>query len=415
MGTASIEGRDVALYSDDSHELEVLTPIGAELERRGARVRVAAGFDDAADVGLYACHTSGFYDFDNNRWRRPPNTCSVQSLHDLGPGGASDAEYLANENWEIFDLGLLPGPGWSDAWRRARDAGARGPALGMREVGWPKMDHVYTDPEGFARHVRALGERLGLGSKPVLLLACSWSNHDQLRDTLARIDTAEYDLVVKYPASELPPPDSPWFDLLMGAYDEMKRARELALATPNVVVADDDADIMALVKLADVVLSDGSNVLYEGILAGVPGICIRQWPLRGGRHGELEILPYVDLPGVVTGDLDSLATMLRIVRHPVWAPLVAEGAGRLVAPGSRGRAAASVADAIEEGLATIEAGGRPERTDDAGDRPKSELEDLREALRQADERELRAREQLRSYEQQLAELRGLINAESPRR
>ena len=161
VDTRSISGRSVAMYAEDSHELVVLEPIGAELERRGAEVRATADFDEPADVGLYSCHPSRFFDDVSARWRRPATGCSVQSLHDLAIHG--DAQYFTRESWHMFDLGLLPGPSWANAWARARAAGIRGPVLGMRTVGWPKMDHVEGDRKTFEASVAAA--RRGLESR----------------------------------------------------------------------------------------------------------------------------------------------------------------------------------------------------------------------------------------------------------
>ena len=401
--------REVALYADDSHELEVLVPVGAELERRGARVRTAESFDEPAEIGVYSAHTSRFYDFDDHVWRRPANELMVQTVHDLGDGGAEGWAYFQGESWRIFDLGLLPGRRWMEEWRRAAESGTPGPAQGMRVVGWPKMDNVHADAAGFAQSVRALRAELGLGERPAVLLACSWSDRRQLRDTLTVLDPDEYDVVVKYPASLLPPPESPWESRLTEAFHEMRAARAEAEATDPVRVADDDADIMALVAACDVVLSDGSNVLYEGVLAGVPGICVADWPHPAGRHGELLERPVITLPGVVSGELASLPTMLRIVRDPVWKPLVRESADGLVDPTTHGTAAALAADAIEDGLRRPERSRAHEAGQDASDeeplvivmrqlrKTEAERDAAREVLAVTEERERQALEELTAY------------------
>lgn len=427
-----LAGREVALYADDSHELSVISPIGHELERRGAIVRTATSIHDAAEIGLYSAHTSRFFDFDAGGWRRPPNALSVQSLHDLGDDGA-DAEYFQREAWHIFDLGLLPGSEWQGKWERARLAGTRGPVLGMRVVGWPKMDHVYASSHDFACSVRTVREELGVADRPVLLLACSWSDRRQLRDTLSMVVPGTFDIVVKYPSSWLPSPESPWAQRLNDAYVEMRAARDEAIATSGVTVADDDADIMALLAVSDIVLSDGSNVLFEGILAGVPGICVKDWLHPAGRRGEQAVQPRLDLAGVISGKLASLPAMIRIVGEPAWASLVQDSADALVAPETRGSAAARAADAIADALRRHEPRSREawsrrhpdidikvEHDDPLSvavrqlKRTEADLEATREALKQADERESHARKQLAAWEQELAVLRAKAGETSAR-
>jgi hypothetical protein len=407
---SALAGREVVLYVEGEHERAVLAPIGAELARRGARVRTTGDLGEPAQIGLYACHTNRFFDFENGRWRRPPNELSALAVHDLGQAGMLDASYFEAEPWHVFDVGLLPGPEWAGMWQRAGAGGTTGPSLGMHVIGWPKMDHVHAAPEAFAQAVASLRTALGLGTRPVVLLACSWSNRGQLDDALAALAATDVDLVVKYPSFTPPSDDSPWFERLTAAHDEVEQARAAAREHDRVVVADDETDIMALVSLADVVLSNGSNVLYESVLAGVPGVSIREWVHPAGARGEQAIRPLLDLPGVVSGDVASLPELVRLVREPAWHRLVSRSGDALVDPATRGSASARAADAIEAGLALgpEELARRRGAVERAGGQPnvyEQALDAARAALAASAARELAAREQLQRYEQELAELR----------
>lgn len=409
---SALTGREVALYVEGEHERAVLAPIGEELARRGARVRTTGDLAEPAQVGLYACHTNRFFDFESGRWRRPPNELSALAVHDLGQAGVLDAGYFEAEPWHVFDLGLLPGPEWAGMWERAAAGGATGPSLGMHVVGWPKMDHVHAAPEAFAQSVAALRAELGVGARPVVLLACSWSNRGQLDDAVRALAGADVDLVVKYPRFTPPSPDSPWFERLSAARDEVEESRAAAGAHDGVFVADDDTDVMALVSLADLVLSNGSNVLYESVLAGVPGVSVREWVHPAGPHGEQSVRPLLDLPGVISGEVASIAELVRLVRDPAWRPVVARSAAALVDPATHGRAAALAADAIEAGLVLDADELERRRAPLAGASPVQRLEEelraVHAVLAASDERELRAREQLARYEQELAELRARL-------
>ncbi len=220
----------------------------------------------------------------------------------------------------------------------------------MRTIGWPKMDHVDAAPEAFAARVSALRAELGLTGRPVVLLACSWADRRQLADTLAALGDEDVDLVVKYPPPSRWPDDSPWRERLAAAEAERCAALELARADPRVAAADRREDIMALVALADVVLANGSNVLYEGILAGAPGVSISDWAHPAGLHGEQTVPPFIDLPGVLTGRAGDIADLVRLALDPRLAPVVARSAGTLVEPGTRGVAAGRAADVIEDAL-----------------------------------------------------------------
>jgi hypothetical protein len=169
------------------------------------------------------------------------------------------------------------------------------------------------------------------------------------------------------------------------------------------------------VSLSDVVLSNGSNVLYESLLAGVPGISIRDWVHPAGSKGQETIRPFLDLPGVISGDVASMPDLLRLVREPSWRPLIGRSANALVDAATRGSASARAADAIEAGLAlgSDELARRRAPLERASSDPAAqqllvyerELRAAQAALASGAERELAARAQLQSYEQQLAELR----------
>jgi hypothetical protein len=416
----SIDGTRVTLYVEGAHEHAVLEPIGAELGRRGAHIHVTADFAEPADVGLYACHANRFFDYSTGRWQQPPNHLAVLSVHDLGQAGSAGADYFSIEPWHAFDLGLIPGREWEELYERAVAAGASGPTLGVRRIGWPKMDHVHAEAEAFRAAVLALKQSLGTGERPVVLLACSWSDRRQLTDALETIDLDRYDVVVKYPTSGPPPPESPWRERLEAAWEDLQRTREVAAGDPRVVVAADDSDIMLLLAACDIVLSNGSNVGYEGVLVGRPGISIRDWVHPAGASGESTVRPYVDLPGVLSGDLRMLGTMLEVVSSAEWRRLVDDSAAALVDPSTHGRAALLAADAIESAFAlgpkAIEARraeGQPldpapsglSAVEDQLRRYEEEIAALRHALEAAGVREAAARVQLDTYERELSSIR----------
>lgn len=336
----------VTLYASDRIELETLAPVGRELEALGLDVTSTDDFSAPAEIGVYACHSNRFFDFQAGRWTRPASAFSAIFLHDLGQSNGSE-DYWRNDSWHVFDLGLLPGASWQRLADRAAQDGVPGPRHGMVTVGWPKFDHVYARPEAFSKARECLRSELGLtGDRPAVLLACSWSDRRQLADTVAALRPLPVDLVVKYPDFPPPEPTSPWFERLTEARAELLRAKDLAGATPGVVVADTDVDLYALLDLVDVVVSNGSNVMYEGVLMGTPGISVREWEHPVGRYGERTLRPHMDLDGVLTGSTGSLRQLIQTALVPSFRTVIAHGSAALVAPATHGRAARCAAQAL---------------------------------------------------------------------
>lgn len=400
----SLENVDVLLYVDAAHELATLRPVGDEMAQRGAKVRVTNDFTERSRVGLYACHPNRFFDFQVGQWKRPANDLAVLAVHDLGQADCFDPEYFVKEPWHAFDLGLLPGPAWKQMWEEASRKGCRGPVLGMRAVGWMKMDHVFARPNEFNERVSRLRAELDLDHRPIIMLACSWSDRRQLTDTLRSIGPDDFQVVVKYPVGESPLPGSPWFDRLSDAYEELQLARTAAVLNPLVKVAEDDVDVMELLALADVVVSNGSNVLYEGILMGVPGVCVQDWVWPAGRFGEHTVCPRITLPGVLAGGIDTLPSLIKIVRGCVGKNLVAEGRSLLVEDATKGNAAKKSADEIETVLRFgYRFPGEPSVATD-------EVAALRAELTAAAARELHARETLEAFALQIQQLTANLDA-----
>jgi len=402
MSEHSVDGLPVVFYFTDEIERDTLTPVARELARRGCVVRGTSDFRDQAEIGLYACHSNRFFDFSAGRWTVPSSRFSVIALHDLGQANDSGELYFENDSWHVFDLGLLPGPAWMSVFARAVGRGIRGPRLGVRVGGWPKGDHA-SGPE-FDESCRRLRDALGLdGSRKVLLLGCSWSDRQQLTDVMRRVDHDRFDVVVKYPSFPPPPNGSPWFDRLVAAREELGLARHLAENSAGVRVATDGSDVYALVTIADVVLSNGSNLLYEGVLMGTAGVSVRDWVHPAGRDGSLTALPYVDLEGVLTAGRDTFPAMLDLAVDPAFASAVASGHASLVKPNDLGRSAVRAADEILTAYRNRSDEAEGSRSGGPGASTQLWGDDvsLREALDAAAERESRARDQLAYYESEL--------------
>ena len=341
--------RTVNLYYTDGIELATLLPIGHSLAERGLTITPTEDLDKPADLGIYACHANIFFDFRVNRWSEPASRFSVICLHDLGQTAGGD-DYFFRESWHRFDLGLLPGPRLESFWQQSARRGSLGPRLGTRVVGWPKFDHVHADPKQFAEMTSTLRSDLGLSeAKRTVLLACSWSDRQQLADTLSVIDRDDVNLVVKYPQFPPPSASTPWFDRWLAARAEMLRAKEVAEHTAGVFVADEHVDVYALVALADVVVSNGSNVLYEAVLMEKPGVSVRDWRHPSGPRGWDTTAPRVDVEGVVNAGVETLGeAVYAALRLPLG--LRQGGSHSLVPSETRGSAGPLAAAAILEAI-----------------------------------------------------------------
>ena len=61
---------EVTLFAEDSIELLAIRGIGEEFASRGAQVVLESDLYAPAQLGIYACHASRFFDFDTSHHRR---------------------------------------------------------------------------------------------------------------------------------------------------------------------------------------------------------------------------------------------------------------------------------------------------------------------------------------------------------
>jgi hypothetical protein len=339
-------------YVCDELERATLAPIAEELAARGPyTVEFTRDFSIPSSLGLYACHGTILFDHGRGRWRELASTFSVMVGHDFDQDGDVGPQFFAFEGWGRFDLGLLPSRRLYQLAESAAIAGYAMPRHGMHAAGWAKSDRALRGDPDFLGDVERVRAELGLGERPVVLLACSWASRQQLDDLVGAIGDLDVDIVVRYPDSAPPTVQSPWFDALTDAYDELCAAVAMARARDRVITTGPEVDLYVLLALVDLVVSNGSNVLYESILMSTPGISVTSWAHRSGPSGQDWVEPSIAIGGVAVCTVSTLAQTVSSVLRSDVSEFVAVGRDQLIEPALRGRGAAAAADVIERALA----------------------------------------------------------------
>lgn len=284
----------VGLFHTDPSELAVLLPLASEFKRRGCNVFTSRDLHTGADVGIYSCGANYLYDKDRMDWHKPNTSVSAICLHDLWQDNGMRHEYFEVDSWHKFDVGLLPGRRWIKIAKQSKLFNIPGPQKGFAIVGWPKSDGYWLNQQKISQTRKALLR------KPTVLVACSWTNRQQLLDLKSLIESKEYRVILKIPESRQRFQDSgePWSQVLNAQQQEFELLQIQALQTPGLVVAKRDSDIYDLLALSDLVLSNGSNVLMEGLAIGKRAISVTDWLHPCGSEGMWNKEPFIDLPGV---------------------------------------------------------------------------------------------------------------------
>ena len=291
----------------------MLEPIAAEFRSRGLSIQWSEDvFHEARGIGIYACHANLFFDFEQGGRLSPRTDFSVVLLHDLNQDNAAGGRsYFANDRWDVFDLGVVPGPSWMAAVRDAEGSGILMPRLGVVEGGWPPLDAALAEAATKARKSPPAKTSVDQNQPIRCLVACSWYERSILDDLLAVVDAEEIAIVLKL--ADPPPPVSeqnPWKGILQAACREYELARDHADAYDSVTLAPPGASISELLSGVDLVISNGSSIMFEGLLWEVPGICVRDWVHPTGERGVDESQPYAAMPGLYNATLSDLPLVI---------------------------------------------------------------------------------------------------------
>jgi len=325
-------------YVSGADEREKILPLHESLMARGYDSEVTTDLTRPSRYGYFACDSNHLFDYVSGKFNALPSSISIVMLHDLWQDNGIGTAYFDVCPWNLFNYAFLPGPRWSQLVLDAITAGRDMPLDGIAEIGWPCSDGFFNDSASFQTHVTELRQRLNLDvNKKTVLLATAWTNRRHLDQTLSKINSTEFQLIMKFPNySSTYTTEDPWSGVLTAQSHEGALARRLASNHEGVKVAPDNCDIFALLSLSDVVVSNGSNISLEAVLAGKPAVCIHDWWHPSGSHGQLKRYPRLDVEGVVHTTVKSLDSSIKLACSDVFRFQVENGSAQLASRSLRG-------------------------------------------------------------------------------
>jgi len=267
----------ISFFFTDDIERQTLAPVAQEAERRQYRVRFTDRMDEPAEIGVYCSHRP---DPSNARF-------SAILLHDLAQRHDIWPDFWRYEPWNRFDIGVLPGPAWRKRWLACAGQLEARPRLGVFELGWPKADVIFRDPEAFRRTVAGLKADLHLGPRRSVLYAPSWENDGKQDDLVQSLRQLPVNLLLK---------QAPWPDAYPQILENIRRMNELHRGcAENVHILDPHLSIMPCLGLADVLVTEESSVMVEALLLGIPVVAVTDWLIPDRNPPRPAMIPF-DFP-----------------------------------------------------------------------------------------------------------------------
>ncbi|MGE3977471.1 MAG: glycosyltransferase [Nitrospira sp.] len=267
----------ISFFYTDEIERQTLEPVAQEAERRQYRIRFTDRMDEPAEIGMYCSH------------RPDPSNARMSAilLHDLAQRHDMWPDFWRYEPWNQFDIGILPGPAWRKRWQACAKQPEAHPRMGVYELGWPKADAIFRDPEAFQRKVGALRAELRLGPRRSVLYAPSWENDGKQDDVVRSLQDLPVNLLLK---------QAPWPEAYPQVLENIRRMNELHRGcAENVYILDPNLGIMPCLGLADLLVTEESSVMVEALLLGIPVVAVSDWLIPDRNPPRPAMIPF-DFP-----------------------------------------------------------------------------------------------------------------------
>lgn len=267
----------ISFFYTDEIERHTLAPVAQEAERRRYRTRFTDRMDEPAEIGVYCSH------------RPDPSNAKMSAilLHDLAQRHDIWPDFWRYEPWNRFDIGILPGPAWRRRWQACAGQPEARPRIGVYELGWPKADVIFRDPDAFQRTVATLRANLRLGQRRSVLYAPSWENDGKQDDVVRSLRDLPVNLLLK---------QAPWPESYPEILENIRRMNELHRGcAENVHILDPQLGIMACLGLADLLVTDESSVMVEALLLGIPVVAVTDWLIPDRNPPRPAMIPF-DFP-----------------------------------------------------------------------------------------------------------------------
>lgn len=266
--------KDITFFYTDKGEYYNLKPIADEAENRGYKITFTDDLDQKAEIGIYCQHINLIPHPEYSKF-------SVILLHDIGQSQDIWPYHWESEPWNAFDLGILPGRFWADFWSHCACQYYANPRCGVYELGYPKSDCIKSNT--FKIRTEELRQQLHLKYSQSVLYSPSWENDGKEHDFVTALSSLNINLLVKHAPNMEKYPD------IIKNIQQMRSLHEGKYE--NLYYIEPDENIMSVLGLCDIVVSDESNIMSEAVLFGKPSIAIMDWLIPYTGAGRFSCVP----------------------------------------------------------------------------------------------------------------------------
>lgn len=288
----------ITFFYTDVSEYFALLPLIKEAKKKSISFKLSKNICQKSEVGIYSVHTNSFWDFHNHKYVGPNSNFNVIFLHDLYQDNGEHSNFFISENWSIFDVAFVPGLHWLNIVEAAQKRNLPAfPKLGVYSSGWMRS---------FNYKLKKFPPNFEKLYKKKILIAPSWSSVSMIQDIIENLNIDNYHIMFKffdYSDTKLDI-KSPWYKVLKANRTETYKA--IRFCKTHDIKFSISNDFRNLFKWADLVISNGSNVMFEALAMKIPSISIREWMQPYGNYGEFMKYSDTYFDGIINGSIYSI-------------------------------------------------------------------------------------------------------------
>ncbi len=265
--------KEITFFATEKGEYYNMLPIAEYAKTRGYKVRHTDNLDEKAEIGVYCQHVG-----------KPQNSkFSLVLLHDMAQGHLRWPNIWEMERWNVYDIGIVPGEDWKDRWERCALQYFVNPRCGAYMLGYPKSTEIFSAE--LHKRVEELRESMNFQHKITVLYAPSWECDEKEDDFVRALSSLPVNLIVKQSAW----PPKGYSDIVKNIAD-MRKLHEGHYE--NLHYIESEESIMVALMMCDIVVSDESSVMVEGLLFGKPSIAVKDWLIPDVKPSRFADIPF---------------------------------------------------------------------------------------------------------------------------
>ena len=249
--------KEITFIYLDAVQKQVYEMIAEEARKRGYKTTITDDPFAKGEIGWYCEHVN-FPKY---------SKFSVIMLHDINQQYGYWPDLWLREPWNKYDVGFLPSRLWENNWKECSGRYYARTRKGVYLTGWPKADRLAKYRDEQAR--KAYAEKAGIDpGKPTVLYAPAWEYDGRQDEFVRAMKKLDVNIVIKQP---------PWAPAYADQIRLIGEMYELHKDDPRVILMDPKENILDVIMISDILVSEESSTMGEAVMMGKPAISVTDW------------------------------------------------------------------------------------------------------------------------------------------